>query len=152
MQRDTGYDDLRSEVFRFLWQRTREAERAGVGSDQLLVDPGIGFGKSPEGSLELLTHVRELRSLGYPVLLGASRKSFLKALGGGERAEDRLHASVSAAVFASLRGAEIVRVHDVAPTIEALKVADAVRARVTASRDREGTRARPRRGGRRSVG
>ncbi len=152
MQRDTRYDDLRSEVLRFLWQRTREAERAGVGSDQLLVDPGIGFGKSPEGSLELLSHVRELRSLGYPVLLGASRKSFLKALGGGERAEDRLHASVSAAVFASLRGAEIVRVHDVAPTVEALKVADAVRAGVAASRDREGTRARLRRVGRRSVG
>ena len=127
MQADTRYDDLLAEVFAELAERTARAEREGIASDQLVVDPGVGFGKSFEGNLELLRRLGEFRSLGYPVMVGASRKSFLGALLGGAPPEHRGEASVTAAVLASLRGASIVRVHDVGPTKEALRVSDAFR-------------------------
>lgn len=127
MQQETGYRDLRSEVLAFLAAQARRAEQEGIGPDQLVVDPGIGFGKSFEGNLDLLGHVADLRVLGYPVLIGASRKAFLGAILGGGPAEDRLEASVAAATVAALGGAEMVRVHDVAPTVAALRVVEAVR-------------------------
>lgn len=127
MQQDTRYDDVVGEVRDFLRQQALAAEHMGIPHDQLVIDPGIGFGKSVEGNLELLRSLPELRSLGYPLMVGASRKSFLGALLGGVPTEQRLGASVAAALAASLGGADIVRVHDVAPTVEALKVADAVR-------------------------
>lgn len=127
MQASTAYEDLRGEVFRFLAERTEVAEAEGISRDRLVIDPGLGFGKSFEGNLDLLAHVGELRSLGYPVLVGASRKGFLGAVLGGAPVEERLDASVAAAVAAALRGAELVRAHDVAPTVRALRVADAIR-------------------------
>ncbi len=127
MQEATDYADLRGEIFGFLKDRTDQAVAEGIGEDHLVVDPGLGFGKSLEGNLELLGHLGEFRSLGYPVLVGASRKSFLGALTGGSPVTDRLESSVGAAVVASLRGAQIVRVHDVGPTVRALAVADAAR-------------------------
>lgn len=127
MQKDTIYEDLRAEVFSALDDATRRAREAGVGEDQLVVDPGLGFGKSSEGSLELLGHLSEFRSLGYPVAVGASRKSFLGVALGGASVDQRLEASLAAAVLAAQEGADIIRVHDVGPTVKVLAVTEAVR-------------------------
>jgi dihydropteroate synthase len=127
MQTDTDYEDLRGEVYGFLAEATDRAVAEGIGADHLVVDPGIGFGKSSEGNLDLLAHVGEFRSLGFPVMVGASRKGFLGVLLGGVPVSERVEASVGCAVAASLRGAHIVRVHDVAPTVKALKAVDAIR-------------------------
>lgn len=135
MQSSTRYDDLRGDVFRFLAERSDAAEKAGIAPDRIAIDPGIGFGKSFGGNLDLLAHLGEFRALGYPVLVGASRKGFLGALLGGAPPEARLEGSVAAAVAAALQGAEVVRVHDVAPTVKALRVADGIRTgRLDASR------------------
>ncbi len=120
MQSDLAYDDVRDAVFRALAAATDAAVADGIAPDRLLVDPGLGFGKSPEQSLELLAHADELRSLGYPVVLGASRKSFLGWVGGGGGPETRLEAGLAAAVLAAERGVAYVRVHDVGPTVRAL--------------------------------
>jgi dihydropteroate synthase len=127
MQRSVAYEDVRAEVFGALAAATRQAEADGIRPQQLLVDPGLGFGKTAEQNWELLGHVGELRSLGYPVVIGASRKSFLGAVTGGAAPSGRVGASVTAAVVAALRGADVVRVHDVAPTVEALAVVEATR-------------------------
>jgi dihydropteroate synthase len=121
MQDDLRYVDLRGEVFRALADATDEALRAGIPAEKLLVDPGLGFGKSAEQSLELLVHVGEFRSLGYPVVVGASRKSFLgAALGPSSAPAERLETGIAAAVIAAERGAALVRTHDVGPTVRAL--------------------------------
>ena len=127
MQQNLVYGDLRSEVYGALAGSVATAIADGVHPEQLLVDPGLGFGKSPEQSLELLHHLSEFRSLGCPVVVGASRKSFLDRSASGATSDARLEASLAAAVIAALAGASIVRVHDVAPTRRAVAVADAVR-------------------------
>jgi len=131
MQDDLTYADLRGEVFRWLADRTDAALAEGIGADRLLVDPGIGFGKSVEQSLELLTHAGEFRSLGYPVVVGASRKSFLGWALGSEDPAERLEAGLAAAVLAAERGVELIRTHDVGPTVRALAVVAAARRGVT---------------------
>jgi dihydropteroate synthase len=120
MQDELNYVDLRGEVFGALAAATDAAIRSGVPSEKLLVDPGLGFGKSAEQSLELLVHAGELRSLGYPVVLGASRKSFLGAVLEPSSSADRLEAGLAAAVLAAERGVALVRTHDVGPTVRAL--------------------------------
>jgi dihydropteroate synthase len=127
MMERTKYGDLRGEVRSELTASVERAVADGVPPDRILIDPGLGFAKTPAQSLELLAHVGEFRSLGYPVVVGASRKSFLGWLTDGASVTDRLDASVAAAVVASLRGADVVRAHDVAPTVRALRVADAIR-------------------------
>ncbi|HTW40101.1 MAG TPA: dihydropteroate synthase [Thermoplasmata archaeon] len=126
MQGDTAYGDLRGEVFGALARATDEAVRSGIAAEKILVDPGIGFGKSHEQSLELLSHLGEFRSLGYPVVVGASRKSFLGAILGSPNPADRVEAGLAAAVIAAEHGAALVRTHDVAPTVRALAVVAAV--------------------------
>ncbi len=126
MQQDVAYTDVRDEVFRWLAEQTDRALEEGIGADRLLVDPGLGFGKSAEQNLELLGHAGEFRSLGYPVVVGASRKSFLGRFL-GDPAADRTAASVAAAVVAAVRGVELVRVHDVRWTVEALRLVAALR-------------------------
>jgi len=121
------YRDVRGEVFEELARATGAAEAAGVPPERLLVDPGLGFSKTPAQSMELLAHVGELRSLGYPVVVGASRKSMIGALLDGAGPSERLEGSLAAAVVAALQGAHIVRAHDVGPTVRALRVADAAR-------------------------
>jgi dihydropteroate synthase len=128
MQINTDYEDLRGEVYDYLEEQTSLAISEGISPGHLVVDPGIGFGKSLDGNLDLLGHVGEFRSLGFPVMVGASRKGFLGSLLGGAPIRERLEASVAAAIVASMRGANIVRVHDVAPTVRALSVVDALRA------------------------
>jgi dihydropteroate synthase len=127
MQSDTSYNDVRDEVYGALASATEQAISDGVAPSRILVDPGLGFGKSGEQSLELLDHVGEFRSLGYPVVVGASRKSFLGSASGGSPVDDRVDASVAAAVLAAVRGVELVRVHDVRPTVRALAVVAAAR-------------------------
>lgn len=122
MQDNPDYDDVVAEVLAFFDARVQACLNAGVAREHLVLDPGFGFGKTLAHNLALLARFRELNSLGYPVLAGLSRKSMLGTLTGRERPEDRVAASVTAAVLAAQRGAAIVRVHDVAATVDALKV------------------------------
>jgi dihydropteroate synthase len=115
------YDDPVLEVAAFLAQRRDAALTAGIGLPRIVLDPGIGFGKTAAHNLALLSRQREIVSLGSPVLVGWSRKSTLGQVTGREVAE-RLPASLAAALMAVERGARIVRVHDVAATVDVLKV------------------------------
>jgi len=122
MQADPSYgDDVVLEVIRFLGARAQELEAHGVAAERIVLDPGIGFGKSVEHNLSLLRRQRELLSLGKPLLLGWSRKSTLGAITSRDVAQ-RSAASLAAALAAVQSGARIVRVHDVAATVDALRV------------------------------
>jgi len=121
MQSRPVYPDVVAEVKGYLAQRLDVVRALGVGSTRITLDPGIGFGKTPAHNIELLQRQAELLDLGYPLLLGWSRKSTLGAIT-GRPVEERLVASVAAALASISRGARIVRVHDVAATADALKV------------------------------
>ena len=127
MQQDLDYADLQGEVAGWLKDRTDAARSEGIGAEKIVVDPGLGFGKSAAQSVELLAHAGELHALGYPVLVGASRKSFLGWATGTTDLEDRLEAGIAAAVIAAQAGVEIVRTHDVGPTARALAMVAAAR-------------------------
>jgi dihydropteroate synthase len=127
MQTDPRYQDLLAEIVEGLGASVARAEAAGIPRARVWIDPGIGFGKTAAHNLFLLRHLRELRVLGCPVVVGTSRKSFLGALSGGRPPAERLSATLaSVAVTAVLGGADVVRVHDVAEVKDALAVADAV--------------------------
>jgi dihydropteroate synthase len=117
MQEDPTYGDVVAEVKAFLVER---AEQAGV--DEVWIDPGIGFGKTMEHNLTLLAHLDQLVGTGYPVVVGTSRKAFLGKLTGGAPADDRVEGSVATAAWALSQGARMVRVHDVAPTVAAMRL------------------------------
>jgi dihydropteroate synthase len=123
MQAEPRYWDVASEVAAFLEERLTFAVAAGIPEERICLDPGIGFGKTVEHNLELVRRLDVLLALGRPVLVGFSRKSSLKKLTGSD---DLLGASVAAAVAAFDRGASILRVHDVKPTVDALTVAGAI--------------------------
>jgi dihydropteroate synthase len=125
MQQHTDYRDVVADVAAYLAERVEAVQSAGVGRQRIVVDPGIGFGKTVEHNLALLARQRELLALGLPLLVGWSRKSTLGAVT-GRGVGERLAASVAAALMAVERGAAIVRVHDVAATVDALKVWTAV--------------------------
>ncbi len=118
------YDDVVGETIDALTERILLAEKAGIDRSKIIVDPGLGFGKSPSESFELLDRLAEFRSLGCPVLIGHSRKSMF-GLVEGDRSEGRLAATVAASALAAERGADIVRVHDVAENVAAVKTAAA---------------------------
>ena len=127
MQSAPHYDDVVSEVLEFLDERLRFAVEQGISEERICVDPGIGFGKTPDQNLELLRRLGELISLGRPVLVGVSRKSTLgKVLGDANATRGSVLASVAASVAAFERGAWMLRVHDVEETVEALAIAAAV--------------------------
>lgn len=126
MQRDTRYDDLLSEIVDSLAESCEIAGKAGVAGARIVLDPGIGFGKSAEGNEQILRHLSTLRSLGHPLLVGASRKSFLGWRLGGLPPEERLEGSLAAAAAAIHGGAQIVRVHDVLATARLARVSDAL--------------------------
>jgi dihydropteroate synthase len=109
-----------------LADRVRDAERAGVARGAIAVDPGIGFSKRPEQSLRALACLERLSAWGYPVVVGASRKRFIGELTGESNPTHRVFGSVGAAVTAYLRGARVLRVHDVAASRHALDVAAAI--------------------------
>ncbi|HET7522745.1 MAG TPA: dihydropteroate synthase [Acidimicrobiales bacterium] len=126
MQSHAHYDDVVGEVRAYLVQRANEAVRAGV--QRVWIDPGIGFGKTAEHNLSLLRHLDELVGTGFPVLVGTSRKSFLGRLapeGGGAPSgpSDRLEGTVATTTWAITRGADVVRVHDVRPASQAVRLA-----------------------------
>ena len=125
MQREPEYGDVVAEVAGFLAERVRACTAAGLAEEMSIVDPGFGFGKTPRHNIELLANLRQLRSVGRPILAGLSRKSTLGELTGRDVGE-RLPASIAAAVIAVIEGATIVRVHDVRETVDALRVAAAV--------------------------
>eukprot|EP01022_Parablepharisma_sp_SALTPOND_P002777 TRINITY_DN11123_c0_g6_i1.p2 TRINITY_DN11123_c0_g6~~TRINITY_DN11123_c0_g6_i1.p2 ORF type:complete len:290 (+),score=126.93 TRINITY_DN11123_c0_g6_i1:49-918(+) len=128
MQLEPAYDDVVAEVGEFLAAQARLAQEAGVEPARIVVDPGIGFGKTLEHNLELIRNLPALAALGYPVLLGASRKTFIGVLTDRSEPRERLWGSVGAHVLGAALGADMVRVHDVAPLKEALTVCDAVMA------------------------
>jgi dihydropteroate synthase len=115
-----------TEVRGFLGERLEAAVAAGVGRDRLAIDPGIGFGKNLPQNLELLRSIGSFRELGVPVLVGVSRKRLIGELSGADDPADRLEGSVAAAVWCATHGVHVVRVHDVAATVRALRVADAI--------------------------
>jgi len=125
MQRDPVYDDVVAEVSEYLVARARDAEAAGVA--EVWIDPGIGFGKTGRHNLALLAALPRLSALGYPVLLGTSRKAFIGRVAAGTLdgegpplgVEERFEGSLATAVYAMANGASAVRVHDVRPTVEA---------------------------------
>jgi dihydropteroate synthase len=125
MQQDPQYHDVVADVIQFLRERVSECTQAGIAKELLVIDPGFGFGKTPEDNIELLANLRQLQEIGPPLLIGVSRKSTLGMLTGRE-VDERQPASVAAAVLAVDRGASIVRAHDVAETVDALQVARAV--------------------------
>ncbi len=131
MQADPRYDDVVAEVSEFLDQRIAACVDAGLAEDRIVVDPGFGFGKTADHNIELLANLRQLQVRGRPVLVGVSRKSTLGELTSRD-VDQRLPASVAAAAIAAVNGAAIVRAHDVSATVDALKVAQAVK---EASRD-----------------
>ncbi len=126
MQQDPVYQNVVGEVRDFLFERVRILASLGLSKDRIAVDPGIGFGKRLEDNYALIEHLEELDSIGCPVLLGHSRKSFIGKTPGLENS-DRLHPSVAVAVYAALKGASILRVHDIRATAEALRMIAAIR-------------------------
>lgn len=125
MQIDPQYEDVVGEVNAFLAQRLAAVEAAGIARERVVLDPGFGFGKKTEHNLLLLQQLDKTLALGRPLLVGLSRKSVLGQIAGGD-VYVRLHASLAASVISVMKGARIVRVHDVKATADALKVAAAV--------------------------
>jgi dihydropteroate synthase len=121
MQDDPRYEDVVSEVKAFLEERMAFAVASGVAEERILLDPGIGFGKTIDHNLELLRRLDELVAIGRPIVIGTSRKSFLGRIT-GRPAADRLAGTIATNVLAYLRGARVFRVHDVAPVYDALRV------------------------------
>jgi dihydropteroate synthase len=126
MQREPRYEDVVREVRDFLEERIRGANQAGIAQEQIIIDPGIGFGKTLAHNLALLKNLQSLNSLGQPLLIGVSRKAFIGKILNAAGPEERLEGSLAAAVAAALSGANILRVHDVGETVRALRVADAI--------------------------
>jgi dihydropteroate synthase len=122
MQDDPRYRDVVGEVTEFLLGRMADCEAAGIARGRIVLDPGFGFGKTLEHNLALFRALPALVALGLPVLVGVSRKGMIGALLGDRPVEQRVHGSVAAALMAAERGAAILRVHDVGPTVDALRV------------------------------
>jgi len=126
MQRRPAYRNVVADVAAFLGRRAAAARRAGVAADAIVLDPGIGFGKTLSHNLALLAHLDVLAGLGYPVLVGVSRKGFIGTLCGGAGPDGRVFGTAAAVALAVARGARLLRVHDVAAMRDAVAVAAAV--------------------------
>jgi dihydropteroate synthase len=126
MQQNPVYDDVVAEVRSTLYAHARRAIAAGVPPERIWLDPGIGFGKTVQHNLQLLRGLPQLKTLGYPILIGTSRKSFIGHILGGLPPEERLEGTLATLALAVAWGADIVRVHDVKEAVRAVKVADAL--------------------------
>jgi dihydropteroate synthase len=126
MQEAPYYDDVVLEVGGYLVAQATILEAAGVARDRIALDPGIGFGKTLEHNLELLRRLPELAALGFPLVIGVSRKRFIGEITGVDEPLDRVGGSVAAALFSAAHGADVLRVHDVAATVQALAVVEAL--------------------------
>ena len=126
MQRNPEYGDVVEDILGFFRESLRNALRAGIERDKMILDPGIGFGKSPEHNLEILRRLDEFRSLGRPLAIGTSRKNFIgRAL--GRRVDDRVSGTAATVAAAILRGADVVRVHDVREMSDVARMTDQLR-------------------------
>ena len=128
MQDAPHYQDVVGDVHRFLVERIFAAEMAGIDKKRILVDPGFGFGKTTQHNLQLLAQLQRFTGLGVPVMAGLSRKRTIRELTGQDDMQARVHGSVAAHLIAAQRGAMLLRVHDVAATVDALKIWNAVAA------------------------
>ncbi len=134
MQQNPCYDDVVSEVIEYLRQRIEAAVEAGIARENIIVDPGFGFGKTLQHNLLLLKSLAQLKALDVPLLVGMSRKSMIGTIL-NKPVDQRLYGSISTAVIAAMQGADIIRVHDVAQTIDALAIVDAVNGVQTQQRE-----------------
>jgi dihydropteroate synthase len=125
MQDNPNYSDVVKDVSDFLIKRIGICEKSGIVKERILIDPGFGFGKTRAHNITLIQQLNTLTQLGFPMLVGLSRKSVLGQVTGSD-VDARLHASVAAAVISVMKGANVVRVHDVKATVEALKVVTAI--------------------------
>jgi dihydropteroate synthase len=127
MQVNPYYEDVVGEVYDFLRERVEWAMKNGIGKDYLIIDPGIGFGKRIVDNLELIRRLPEFKSLGLPILIGPSRKSFIGNILGGLPPEERLEGTASAVAISVMKGANIIRVHDVKEMKRVIEVAYAIK-------------------------
>jgi len=127
MQDEPHYDDVVGEIAEYLNTRAEVLMNAGVERERICVDPGIGFGKTLEHNLQILRDLPRLAELGFPLLVGVSRKAMVGALTGVEEPTRRVAGSLGAGVWAALNGADILRVHDVRETVHAVRVAEAIK-------------------------
>ena len=125
MQLAPQYTDVVAEISQFLLNRMNEAVAHGITKNRILLDPGFGFGKTRAHNVTLIRHLGELNAIGQPLLVGLSRKSVLGSIAGGDEGQ-RLYASIAASVISAMKGAKILRVHDVKATVDALKVVTAI--------------------------
>jgi len=128
MQKNPSYTGVLDDVYVYLAKRIQACNHVGIENDQILVDPGFGFGKTAQHNFQLLAKLERFKTLGVPVLVGMSRKSMIGEALGGVSVDERTVGSVAAAVIAAMHGAHIVRVHDVKETYQALEVVKAVKA------------------------
>ena len=125
MQMAPHYEDVVVDVEQFLADRLQACISHGIAKNRIILDPGFGFGKTREHNIRLIQQLEKLHSIGQPLLVGLSRKSVLGAIAGGDE-NQRLYASIAASVISAMKGAKIVRVHDVKATVDALKVVTAI--------------------------
>jgi dihydropteroate synthase len=126
MQENPTYDDVVEDIYRFFEKQSSLVINEGLDESKIIIDPGIGFGKTLEHNLEILKRLSEFKSLGFPILVGTSRKSFIGTLTGAE-VDERLFGTIASISLAAAQGASIVRVHDVAAAKQALQVIGVVK-------------------------
>jgi len=126
MQADPSYADVVAEVYEYLMERAKEAENAGVPRERIILDPGIGFGKTLEHNLQLLNRLDRLCDLGYRVLVGTSRKRFIGQVTGKEMPADRIFGTAATVALAIEKGVSVVRIHDVAEMLDVVNVSNAI--------------------------
>jgi dihydropteroate synthase len=127
MQQNPEYGDVVDEIYDFLFDRAEMAAGRGVGTGKIIIDPGVGFGKNVYHNLKIISRLSEFKNMGFPVMLGASRKSFIGSLLNNKPPSDRLEGSIAAAVCGFVNGADIIRVHDVRQTKEAIRIAASIK-------------------------
>ena len=127
MQKNPVYKDVVSDIIEFFEERAAFAQDNGISRSSLLVDPGIGFGKTVNNNLEILRRLGQFKGLGFPVVVGLSRKSFIGRILGDIPPQERFSGSVAAGIWAAQNGADILRVHDVKETVRALKILRAIK-------------------------
>ena len=125
---DRSYTDVVSEIVSYLQERIASAEAAGIARHRIAVDPGLGFGKTVQHNLSIMSNIKSFTELSVPVVIGASRKSFIGTILDRPNPQDRTAGSLACAVAAVLQGAHIIRAHDVADTVQAVRIAAAIRA------------------------
>jgi dihydropteroate synthase len=126
MQQDPRYDDVLLDIYDHLEERVAHAESHGIPREKILVDPGLGFGKTLQHNVSLLRRLSLYHGLGCGILIGASRKGFIGTLGGEAQARNRMPGSLAVALHAARQGAQVLRVHDVGETTQALRLLTAV--------------------------